>query len=52
MEMVSITIRGFIKLYKDTHAFSQPQLYIKIDGTFGVKIATMEIELYEKRMKK
>lgn len=49
--MASITIKGFIELYKDTHAFSQPGMYIKPDGTFGFKIMTMEIELYEERMK-
>ena len=41
------TIRSFIELYKETHAFTQPQFYYKPDGTFGVKIGTMENELYD-----
>lgn len=51
VSMASMTLKGFIKMYKHTHAFSQPQMYIKPDGVFGVKISTLEIKIYNERMK-
>jgi hypothetical protein len=48
VKLATDTLKCLIKLYKKTHAFTQPKFYYKPDGTFGVKIGTMENELYEK----
>jgi len=52
VNLAAYTLKGFIKLYKETHAFTQPEFYYKPDGTFGVKIGTMENDRYEKLLNK
>ena len=52
LNMSTHALRGIIETYKDTHAFSQPDFFFRPhDGIFGVKIAIMENEKYEKLMK-
>lgn len=46
-ELASKSIVNVVKIYKETHAFTQPQFFFKPDGTFGVKIGTLENERYE-----
>lgn len=52
MYLCGCNMNNFIQLYKDAHAFTQPQLAIKMDGTVLVKIATMELEIYHQMMEK
>ena len=49
-QMASKTLDCLINLYKDKYAFTDPQLGIKSDGTFYIKIGTLEKEEYERRM--
>lgn len=51
VKLASKTIKAFIKLHKDNHAFTQPQISFKTDGMFIVKIGTMENEIFEKLYK-
>jgi len=47
------TLEGIYSCYKDTHAFTEPQLSFMLDkGTWELRIGTMENELYEKLMEK
>lgn len=46
------TAKNIITKYLDTHAFTEPQFFWKPDGSFGIKIGLMELELYDKLMKK
>jgi hypothetical protein len=42
------TLNSFVKIYKETHAFTHPELCFRPDiKTFILKIGTMEIELYD-----
>lgn len=51
LEMSSQSINALIKSKKDTHAFSEPQFGYRPDnGTFFVKIGTIEKDLYKKIM--
>jgi hypothetical protein len=43
---------SFVDLYKNTHAFTDPQLSYRADGTIFIKFGTMENELYERISKK
>jgi hypothetical protein len=50
MELAKSTVNSFIDLYKQTHAFTQPQFIMKMDGMPCIKIGIMEIDRYEKLM--
>jgi len=52
MYLCSSAMNNFIHLYKDTHAFTQPELMIKMDGSVSAKIATMELEIYHQMMER
>lgn len=52
LDISSKTMKRIIFIYKKTHAFTQPYISIKPDGSFAIKIGTMENEMYEKLMKK
>lgn len=51
IKLASQTLEAFINLYKNTHAFTQPELYFTPEGKLGIKIGTMENERYN-HMKK
>jgi hypothetical protein len=46
-ELASSTVTSFVRIYKNTHAFTEPQLSIKPDGEITIKIGTMENERYD-----
>ena len=50
--MAEETLRTFCNLYKNDFAFTQPQFYIKSDGTFTIKIGTLKNEYYDNLMNK
>jgi hypothetical protein len=52
LDIASNTFKNFISLYKADYAFSTPEFRMKIDGTFILKIATMELDKYHYLMEK
>lgn len=51
LQMASNSVSGLVNLYKDTHAFTEAQFYYQCHtNLFGIKIGTLEIEEYERRM--
>lgn len=51
MDMATRTLDCFIRLYKDDRVFTEPELRLKPDGSFSIKIGTLEKEEYERRLK-
>jgi len=51
-ELCGCIANALIRYFKETHALGPPQLCLKPDGTFMVKIATMEKEFYEELMER
>ena len=49
MKMASTILDCFIRIYKDKKVFTEPEIHWKLDGTFCVKIGTLEKEEYERR---
>lgn len=47
--MATRTLDYFIRMYKDEKVFTEPEISWKPDGTFCVKIGTLEKEEYERR---
>lgn len=53
LKIAKITLMAIVESYKDTHAFTEPQLSFMPDKeTWELRIGTMENELYEKLMEK
>ncbi len=52
VQMAAKTIDCFISLYKDEYVFTDPVFAIKQDGTFYVKIGTLEKKEYYRRIEK
>ena len=52
LNIASQSLKSLIDMYKETHAFTEPQFIYDPKGVFKVRIATMELELYEKLMNK
>lgn len=51
IQIMSHTLSGIISVYKDTHAFSEPEIIYKPDKhIFCIQIATLEIEQYNRLM--
>jgi hypothetical protein len=51
LQVANKTLEGFMNLYKDSHAFTEAQfMFYPEKGTCGIKIGTLEIEEYERRM--
>ncbi len=49
----SETVKSFINVYKDTHAFSEPVFgYNLNDRLISIKIGTMENEIFDQLLKK
>ncbi len=43
-------LKAFVELFKDTHAFTDPELIFKFDGVVSIKIGMMDIEEYDVRI--
>lgn len=51
LSLAGETAKNIIIKYQNTHAFTPPQFFYKYDGSFGVKIGLMELELYDELIK-
>jgi hypothetical protein len=52
IELIGMTAQNIINKYKDTYAFTEPQFFWQHDGTAGIKIGAMPLELYDQLMEK
>lgn len=48
-KVASAVMKTFIDLFKETHAFSEPQIIFKKDGILVIKFGMMDIEEYNER---
>jgi hypothetical protein len=51
MTLAAESAKNIILLYQNTYAFTEPQFFWKLDGSFGLKIGLMELELYYELIK-
>lgn len=52
LKMANQSFKVFVKMYEETHAFTEPILRWSPDGVFTLKIGILEIEEYNKRINK
>ncbi len=52
IDLASSALTAIIFKYKDSHAFTEPQFFFKPDHSYGIKVGTLELEIYDQIMSK
>jgi hypothetical protein len=52
LKMAQKSLEAFCEIYVETHVFTEPEFIWRPEKGFAIKIGTLEIEEYEKRINK